>query len=113
MTSFEALAVARMRQWCAERTASRHGRTTDYKFSGWRARNARMADARLVRILDFERALDGLNDTDQLLLLFKYRDQMPDKEIAAITGWSPRALSYKIPQARQRLADRLDRLDLL
>ena len=113
MTSFEALAVARMRQWSRERAAARSGHTTDYTHVGWRQRQARMADARLVRIMDFERALDGLNETDQLLLLFKYRDQMPDGQIAEITGHSTRALCYKIPQARQRLAERLDRLDLL
>jgi hypothetical protein len=40
----------------------------DYKRTGWRARDTRNLDARLVRVLDFERALAQHSEEEQMLL---------------------------------------------
>jgi hypothetical protein len=43
-------------------------RTTDYTRTGWKQRNHRTADARIVRVLDFERAFAMLEQEHQLAL---------------------------------------------
>jgi DNA-directed RNA polymerase specialized sigma24 family protein len=109
----EVLAVCRLRQWAADRTAMRAARTTDYSRNGWRERRARDVDARLVRVIDFERALTRLPDEQQAILLLTYREHQPQSTIAQVTGCSVRALAYKLPAARQALARTLDLLNLL
>jgi len=52
----EALAVARLRQWCYDRLSLTSARTCDYQRQGWQQRNDRAFDARLVRVIDFGRA---------------------------------------------------------
>lgn len=47
------------------------------------------------------------------MLLLAYREKQPQRTIAEITGWSPRAISYKLPAALLDLARVLDKADLL
>jgi DNA-directed RNA polymerase specialized sigma24 family protein len=109
----EVLAVCRLRQWAADRAALRGARTTEYKRTGWKERRTRDVDARLVRVIDFERALSRLTQEHQSILLLTYREHQPQDRVSTLTGVSVRALTYKLPAARQALASILDRLDLL
>ena len=109
----QALAVARLKQWAVLRTATRHGKTTNYARSGWAQRNAATFDARIVRVLDFERALSELTNDEQIALVHFYRDREGYPQIAAAVQCSVRKLNYLIPSARIKLTAVLDRLDLL
>jgi len=70
-------------------------------------------DAALVRCIDFERQFSKLPTDTQTLLLLASREKQPQRVIAQITGWSPRALSDKLPAALVDLARLLDQADLL
>ena len=109
----EVLAVCRLRQWAFDRAAMRSGQVTNYQREGWTERRTRNSDARLVRVIDFERALSRLSQEHQAILMLIYREHQDYRAAAAATGVSVRALSYKLPAARQALASILDRLDLL
>jgi DNA-directed RNA polymerase specialized sigma24 family protein len=113
MTTDEVLAVARLRQWAVDRLKLAAAKTVDYTRSGWRERSNRDADARLVRVIDFGRALARLDPEQQLVLVLHYRDREKESRIAVALGCSLRKISYLIPAARQRLAAELDRLNLL
>jgi hypothetical protein len=67
---------------------------------------------RHIRVIDFEREFSKLPTDIQTLLLLAYREKQPQRVIAQITGWSPRALSYKLPAALTDLAHLLDKADL-
>jgi hypothetical protein len=108
--SDQVLAILRLRQWTVERTALKCGRTTRLTHAGWRERRETDADARNVRVIDFEKALATLDTTHQLALLMTYRDRQG--HAATALGCSIRTLAYMLPAAR-RLADVLDRRDLL
>ncbi len=73
----------------------------------------REQDSRHVRVLDFERALSSLDPAHQSVLLLTYRDGQGHAAAAAAIGCSIRTLAYLLPAARRRLADALDRRDLL
>lgn len=115
MTTAEALAVARLRQWAAERCALKGGRVFSYRNAGCPqpTPQTNRFDAALVRILDFDRALASLPADEQTVLVLAYRDKQDQQRIAAALGCSTRKLAYLIPAARQHLANVLDRLDLL
>lgn len=105
----EVLAVCRLRQWAADRA----GQVTNYQREGWRERRTRDSNARIVRVIDFERALSRLTEEHQAILLLTYREHQPQDRVSTLTGVSVRTLSYKLPAARQALARILDLLDLL
>jgi DNA-directed RNA polymerase specialized sigma24 family protein len=109
----EVLAVCRLRQWAKDRAAMRAGQVTNYQREGWRERRTRDSNARIVRVIDFERALSRLTEEHQAILLLTYREHRDQRQVSDATGVSVRALSYKLPAARQALASVLDRLDLL
>jgi len=113
MTTDEVLAVARLRQWANDRIKLASAKTSEYQRLGWRERSSRDADARLVRVIDFSRALARLDPEQQTVLVLYYRDREEQPRIAAAIGCSTRKVSYLIPAARQRLAAELDRLNLL
>ena len=116
MNTFEALALARMRQWSAERQALKSGKISRYLARPGRPpreESHNRHDAALVRCIDFEREFGKLTTDSQTLLLLAYRERQPQKVIAQITGWSHRAVSYKLPAALTDLARLLDRADLL
>ena len=66
-----------------------------------------------MRCIDFEREFSKLPEDTQTILLLAYREKQPQRVIAQVTGWSPRALSYKLPAALGDLAHLLDKADLL
>ena len=113
LPSDQVLAILRLRQWAVERAALKCGRTTRMTHAGWRERRQTEADARNVRVLDFERALSTLDPAQQSALILTYRDRQGHAATAAAIGCSVRTLAYMLPAARRRLADTLDRLDLL
>ena len=81
--------------------------------TGWKERRSRNFNARLVRVIDFERALTRLPQERQALLLLTYRERQPQDTIARLTVCSVRAISYKLPEARRALGRTRDLLDLL
>jgi DNA-directed RNA polymerase specialized sigma24 family protein len=111
--SDQVMAIMRLKQWAFDRAALRHGRTARNEFSGWRERRQREADSRNVRVIDFELALSKLDPMHQQILLLTYRDGIRHAQAAQMIGCSPRTIYYLLPAARRRLADTLDRLDLL
>jgi DNA-directed RNA polymerase specialized sigma24 family protein len=113
MSPDEVLAVIRLRQWGADKTALSCAHTTDYQRTGWKERRLRDADARIVRVLDFERALSQLSEEEQGALMLRYRERQHDSETAKLIHCSVRKLAYLIPQARRHLVEVLSRLDLL
>jgi DNA-directed RNA polymerase specialized sigma24 family protein len=65
-------------------------------------------------VVDFERALSHVSEEHQsIILLLTYREHPDQRQVSDATGVSVRALSYKLPAARQALASVRDRLDLL
>lgn len=115
MTTTEALALARLRQWSAERQALKQGKIRNYLAQPGRPSGpaTNRYDAALVRCIDFEREFSKLPTDTQTLLLMTYRENQPQRVVAQITGWSPRKLSYMLPAALSQLASLLDRADLL
>jgi DNA-directed RNA polymerase specialized sigma24 family protein len=116
MTTTEALALARLRQWSAERQALKSGKIHNYLRQPGRptdTANTNRYDAALVRCIDFEREFGKLPADSQTLLLLSYREKQPQRIISQITGWSPRAINYKLPAALMDLARLLDKADLL
>ena len=111
--SDQVMAIMRLKQWAFDRAALRHGRTTRMEFAGWKERRQREADSRNVRVVAFEEALARLDPAHQQVLILTYRDGLRHADAAALLGCSPRTLCYLLPAARRRLADTLDRLDLL
>ncbi len=113
MQPSEVLAIVRIRQWAADRAALRSARTVEYQRTGWQARNTRTFDARIVRVIDFERALATLTLEEQTVLLLTYRDGERQAATAHVANCSIRKLAYTLPAARKHLAEVLDRLYLL
>ena len=109
----EALALARLRQWAVDRMALRSARTVDYQRHGWQQRNDRRFDARLVRVLDFDRALSALDGEEQAALILTHRDHEAIDAVARALACSARKVHYTLIAARRKLAAELDRLDLL
>jgi hypothetical protein len=65
------------------------------------------------RVIDFEKALATLDTARQHALVLTYRDRVGHAATAAALGCSVRTLAYMLLAARRRLADALDRRDLL
>jgi hypothetical protein len=107
------LTIIRIKQWQQDRAALATSCTTDDSRTGWKQRNHRTADARIVRVLDFERAFAMPEEEHQLALALIYRDNQPHDKAADAIGCSQRKLCYLLPEARQHLANILNRLDLL
>lgn len=107
------LAVLRIKQWRQDRTHLHAGRISNYKKTGWIARRAAQFDARIVRVLDFERALATLTPHQQSILLAAYGDGERHREIARIEGVPDRTLHYQLKGARAQLANALNRRGLL
>ena len=116
MTTTEVLALARLRQWSSERQALKNGKIHNYLRMPGRpseSPSTNRFDAALVRCIDFEREFAKLPTDSQTLLLLAYREKQPMRIVAQITGWSLRALDYKLPAALLDLARVLDKADLL
>lgn len=113
MTTHEAMAVLRLNQWTRYRELLRTGRGVNLQRSGWVERRTRQHDAKLVYVIDFERALGALDPRDQLILLLHYRERNTHHETAQIMACSDRWEHVNLSAARLNLADELDRRGLL
>ena len=113
LPSDQVLAILRLKQWAVDRAALRNAKATHLSHTGWRERRQRDADARQVRVLDFERAMSRLDPAHQFALILTYRDGQGHQDAAAALGCSVRTLAYLLPAARTRPAATLDRLDPL
>jgi DNA-directed RNA polymerase specialized sigma24 family protein len=63
--------------------------------------------------MDFERALDQLTEVEQIILMLTYCERQRQYHSAEVMQRPIRKVSYILPRARKRLADLLDRMDLL
>lgn len=113
ITPIEVLAIGQIKQWAMDRAALRGGKTASYKYAGKQTTNSTRHDARLVRCIDFERALSRLTEEEQAVLLSTYRTGNLHHDTAAVLGCSTRKVCYLLPSARKHLANVLDSLDLL
>ena len=95
-----------------DRDADARNRDADKRAPDADARD-RDADARNVRVADFELAFARLSQDEQTMLAALYRDRLDYSTAASLLQLSTRTLAYKLPAARQHLAQILDRLDLL
>jgi DNA-directed RNA polymerase specialized sigma24 family protein len=113
MTSTEALALSRLRQWAYERTAEQQSKTRNPEARGWCRRDERQFDARRVRTIDTEKALEALRPEQIVLLTYRYVYRETDEKTAQAVGYSVRKISYELPKARRMLARAMERLALI
>ncbi len=73
-TSFEVRVIAAFRRWRFDRQCLAQGQIYRYKVRGWQQREQRQCDARMVRVLDFEQALENLPAPVRVLLLLAHAD---------------------------------------
>ena len=75
---------------------------------GWASsRPIRTFEDAVIFVLDVERCLERLNSLDRNILSRVVLQEYTQVEAAALLGMSPRAMSYKYPQAIDRLTVRL------
>jgi len=113
MTTFEALAVTAFRRWCADRDAIRRGHTMQFKQRGWTPRTQCQTDARIVRALSFEAAFNTLPEREQSALLLAYRDGLSTPAFSGVLRCPIPHAQAALASGRLRLANALDRRDLL
>lgn len=113
MTPRHSLAVLRLKQWAYDRALIHKGRVATLKRRGWTERHSRTADARLVRVLAFEQALQRITHPARVLLVLSYRDGYSAAHIARMLDCSERTIRTHLHHARESLALLLERLDLL
>lgn len=99
-------------RWSFDLAQLRRG-TKQAKRNGFTPRQSRQADARQVRIIDFERAFATLPLDQRTPLLLLYRDQLSPRHVADILGCSPQLAQFHAARALAHLTDALDRLHLL
>ena len=107
MQSDEALALARLRQWAHDRVNLAQPRTQRQKHNGWERRDERTFDARLVRVIDFGRALASLTPQEQIALVLRYRDRETAGRISIAAGCGERQVEGGADQTLQ-LVDGLE-----
>lgn len=61
----------------------------------------------LIFALDVEKCLDRLSSLDRTLLSRIVLQEYTQAEAATLIGMSPRAVSYKLPRALDRLTEKL------
>ena|ERR1035441_7465268 len=75
---------------------------------GWASsRPIRTFEDAVIFVLDLEKCLDQLNALDRQLLSRVVLQEYTQAEAATLIGMSVRALSYKFPQALDRLTEKL------
>jgi DNA-directed RNA polymerase specialized sigma24 family protein len=75
---------------------------------GWvSSRPVRTFEDAVIFVLDVERCLDRLGALDRQLLSKVILQEYTQVETAALMGMSVRAVSYKVPQALDRLTEML------
>jgi len=75
---------------------------------GWASsRPIRTFEDAVIFVLDVERCLEKLSVLDRQMLSRVVLQEYTQAEAAALLGMSPRAMSYKFPQALDRLTEKL------
>lgn len=75
---------------------------------GWvSSRPVRTFEDAVIFVLDVERCLDKLSALDRALLSRIVLQEFTQAETAALLGMSPRTVTYKYPQAIDRLTEKL------
>ncbi len=75
---------------------------------GWvSSRPVRTFEDAVIFVLDVERCLKKIGALDRYLLGRVVLQEYTQVETAAMLGMSPRAVSYKVPQALDRLTEKL------
>lgn len=81
---------------------------------GWASsRPVRTFEDAVIFVLDIERCLDRLEGFDRQLISRVVLQEYTQAEAAQLLGMSVRAISYKYPQALDRLTEKLLEADLL
>lgn len=81
---------------------------------GWASsRPVRTFEDAVIFVLDLEKCLDQLNSLDRQMLSRIVLQEYTQVEAAMLLGMSVRAISYKFPQALDRLTEKLLESDLL
>lgn len=81
---------------------------------GWASsRPIRTFEDAVIFVLDVERCLERLSPLDRKMLSRVVLQEYTQAEAATILGMSPRAMSYKFPQALDRLTEKLLAASLL
>jgi len=81
---------------------------------GWASsRPVRTFEDAVIFVLDMERCLERLNSLDRQMLSRVVLQEYTQAEAATLLGMSPRAMSYKFPQALDRLTEKLLESSLL
>lgn len=81
---------------------------------GWASsRPIRTFEDAVIFVLDVERCLDRLNSLDRQMLSRIVLQEYTQAEAATLLGMSVRAISYKFPQALDRLTEKLLEAGLL
>jgi hypothetical protein len=81
---------------------------------GWcSSRPIRTFEDAVIFVLDVERCLDQLNSLDRMMLSRIVLQEYTQAEAATLLGMSVRAISYKFPQALDRLTEKLLKTGLL
>lgn len=75
---------------------------------GWvSSRPVRTFEDAVIFVLDVEQCLKRLGVLDRYLLGKVVLQEYTQTEVAAMLGMSPRAVAYKVPQALDRLTEKL------
>jgi DNA-directed RNA polymerase specialized sigma24 family protein len=81
---------------------------------GWvSSRPVRTFEDAVIFVLDVERCLEKLGALDRALLSRIVLQEYTQPETAALLGMSPRTVTYKYPQALDRLTEKLLNAGLL
>ena len=109
------LAVLRIRTWVRDRQQLKTGRPPArlQKYHGATQRRASQYDARIVRVIDFERIFQLLDDRHQRVLLMRHRQEATVEETAHALYLSPRTIHTLERDGLSKLAEMLDAADLL
>ncbi len=113
MSIVEVKVIAAIRRWCYDRHKLASGKGNQYKHRGFQRRDERTFDARIVRVLDFERAFTKMPAGAQVLILLVHRDGLTPEEAASIIGVSVPTIRKCLMDTRQALAVLLEQVNAL
>ena len=112
LASDEALAIAQLRRYGYDRRAARLGNAaTDLDPRGRPGSNGGRTnryDARIVRVVDFDRALSSIGGHNAAMLQMYYCDGEDQALVAEAIGVSIRTLHGMLPKALQLLVSALE-----
>jgi DNA-directed RNA polymerase specialized sigma24 family protein len=107
------LAIIRFREWTGDRNRINAGQIASYKRTGYRERRQRDADARIVRAIDFETALNKLPAVEQAALMLLFREGQTHYDITRALRCCERQSYHLVNKGIEHLARILERMNLL